>query len=104
LRQRSTSFSRRRLSLLLPALLLAGCGQGDRVEGLISSIEDQGHGRAVAITVENDDGPHRILLPEDIDYGFDLKHLAEHRDQREPVSVKVQERNGRDVALKIEDA
>ena len=104
MRPRSTSFSRRGLSFLLPALLLLACGQGNRIEGLISSIEEQGDGRPVAITVESDDGSRRILLADDVDYGFDLKHLEEHREQKLPVSVKVQERNDRTVALKIEDA
>ena len=83
-------------------LLLPACVQGDRVEGLISKIEEQ-DGRPTAFTVTADGGETEILIAEDIDYGFDLKHLEEHRDQKLPVSVKVQERNGRKVALKIED-
>jgi hypothetical protein len=54
--------------------------------------------------VETDKGPVRILIDERIDYGFDLRHLEQHRTQALPVSVEVEERNGQKVARKIYDA
>jgi hypothetical protein len=83
-------------------LLLTACIRGDRVRGLITDIEVR-DGRTVAITVGSGDESTRLLTPADIDYGFDLAHLREHRDNEEPVSVKVQERDGEKVALIIED-
>jgi hypothetical protein len=83
-------------------LLLTACVQGDRVQGLITDIEVR-HGRTVAITVDSGDESTRLLTPADVDYGFDLAHLREHLDEKLPVSVEVQERDGEKVALVIED-
>ena len=91
-----------RIGAVVLVLLLAGCAQGQRVQGLITDIEVQ-DGRTVAITVDSGDESTRILTPADVDYGFDLDHLEEHRDEKLPVSVKVQERGGEEIALTIED-
>ncbi len=72
------------------------------MEGLISEIELK-EGRPSAITVESDGRPQRILIDPDRDYGFDLGHLEEHRNKAEPVSVKVKDEDGADVALSIDD-
>jgi hypothetical protein len=72
------------------------------VEGLISEIELK-EGRPSAITVESAEGPQRILIDPEKDYGFDLGHLEEHQNESEPVSVKVKEEDGAEVALSIED-
>ena len=58
----------------------------------------------MAITVQTEGGPERILLDRGRDYGFDLGHLEEHRNQKLPVLVEVEEADGRTVAVKIEDA
>ncbi|HEX2149286.1 MAG TPA: hypothetical protein VHI31_03815 [Actinomycetota bacterium] len=70
---------------------------------MISEIELE-QGRPSAITVQTDDGPERILIDRDRDYGFDLGHLEEHRTQKLPVLVEVEDADGRTVASKIEDA
>ncbi len=93
----------RRLSILSAAVLLVACSRGARVEGLISEIEVT-EGRPSAITVESEEGPRRILIDPERDYGFDLGHLEEHRDQADPVSVIVKDEGGGVVALSIDDA
>jgi hypothetical protein len=72
------------------------------VEGLISEIELK-EGRPSAITVESEEGPQRILIDPERDYGFDLGHLEQHRNQEEPVSVEVKIEDGAEVAVSIED-
>jgi hypothetical protein len=73
------------------------------VNGFVIAIEKEG-GRPAAFTVETENGPVRILIDDRTDYGFDLRHLEQHRTQALPVSVEVQERNGQKVALRIDDA
>jgi hypothetical protein len=72
------------------------------VEGLISEIELK-EGRPSAITVESEEGPQRILIDPERDYGFDLGHLEQHRNQEESVSVEVKIEDGAEVAVSIED-
>jgi len=94
---------RRTVATLLALVLLIGCSQGPRVNGFVIAIEEEG-GRPAAFTVETDAGPVRILIDEDADYGFDLRHLEQHRTEALPVSVEVVERDGEKVALRIDDA
>ena len=74
------------------------------VTGVIVSIEPE-EGRPETLTVrDEDDESHEIEIAEDIDYGFDLAHLHEHRTTTDPVIVTIEERDGRLVATAIEDA
>lgn len=73
------------------------------MEGLISQIELES-GRPSAITLESEEGPRRILLDRERDYGFDLGHLEEHRNTSQPVRVRVKQESGAEVALSIDDA
>ncbi len=57
-----------------------------------------------AITVLSSDGPQRIFIDAERNYGFDLAHLQEHKTEGLPVNVKVKDRDGRKVALEIDDA
>ena len=94
---------RRAAATLLSLLLLIGCSQGPRVKGFVIAIEEDG-GRPSAFTVETDAGPVRILIDDEADYGFDLRHLEQHRTEGLPVNVEVVERDGEKVALRIDDA
>jgi hypothetical protein len=88
---------------LIGFFLLLGCSQAPRVKGFIIAIEEEG-GNPTAFTVDTDEGPVRILIDKKIDYGFDLRHLEQHRTEALPVSVEVAERHGQKVALQIYDA
>ena len=74
------------------------------VTGVIVSIDPE-EGEPEALTVrDEDDQSHEIEIADDIDYGFDLQHLHEHRTTADPVIITVEERDGRLVATSIEDA
>ena len=90
-------------------LAVAGCGGGDsaeqvEVEGVIVEIERES-GEVAAFTLRAEDGEtHELAIADDVDYGFDLAHLEEHRAQRLPVRCTAERRDGRLVALTILDA
>ena len=50
------------------------------------------------------DEVHTIHIAEDVDYGFDLAHLHEHRTTGEPVRCVFEVRDERLYALEIADA
>ena len=91
-------------------LLVASCSSEEpqrtetptNVTGLITSID----GNAADIdgfTVESDGEAVEILIKPDFDYGFSLTHLYEHRDQEDPVSVTVEEKDSDLYATSIDD-
>lgn len=101
---------RRAAALTVLAALLAACG-GDGgsdapavVEGTIVSLEYSA-GSLRSFTVRAPDGETReVFVADDVSYGFDLDHLREHRADAEPVRCDVEERDGKLVAITIEDA
>lgn len=92
------------------AAALAGCG-GDgssgppeQVEGEIISLQYEA-GALRSFTVRDLTGEiYELYIVRDVNYGFDLNHLREHRSTRDPVRCSVEERSGSLVALTIEDA
>lgn len=103
---------------VLVALVLGACGDDeapsnaggsaevpDEVTGIITEIEAHKGKHVTAFTVENEEGDtYNISIAADVDYGFGLTHLIEHRDEELPVSVTLEERSGTLYALSIEDA
>ena len=102
---------------LLIALVLGACGEEDapsnaggaeapdEVTGVITAIEAHKGKHVTAFTLESDEGEtYDISIAADVDYGFDLTHLIEHRDEELPVSVSLEERSGTLYALTIDDA
>ena len=89
--------------------LAAGCGEEERepapreVTGLIVAVEGTGSD-VPSFTVEARGRSYEILTASDVDYGFDLGHLREHERLAEPVRVRLEERDGRLYALRIDDA
>ncbi len=57
-----------------------------------------------AFTLRADGETYEILIAEEIDYGFDLEHLGEHRRAGDPVRVRLEERDDGLYALEIADA
>lgn len=101
----------------LLALLSAACGNDDaasngggnadvpdQVIGLITEVDAHMGKHVTAFTLESEEGEsYDISIASDVDYGFNLKHLLEHRDKELPVSVTLEERSGTLYALSIED-
>lgn len=106
----------RAVVVVLMALSLgtAGCGGAadeipppppppDRLVGEIIEVREE-EGRVSDFTLEAEGDRWEIRIAQDVDYGFDLTHLYEHRDTGEPVDVLLEEREGNLVALRIDDA
>lgn len=74
----------------------------EEARGLITNIEREA-GEIRAFTVKTDDGETYRIELDDRDYGFDLNHLQEHLDQRLPVTVALEDVDGRAVARSVED-
>ena len=87
----------------------AGCGEEQRepapreVTGVIVAVEGTGSD-VPSFTVEARGRSYEILTATDVEYGFDLAHLREHQQLAEPVRVRLEERDGRLYALRIDDA
>lgn len=75
-----------------------------QVTGLITSIGRGDDGAIESFTVEQEGQTYDIRIDPTRDYGFDLEHLAEHRADRLPVRVTLQDRNGALYAVAILDA
>ena len=93
------------------ALVVGGCGGGGEsstptpteVTGLVRTISREGD-RVERFSVRADGRTYVLETPRDVDYGFDLGHLAEHRDTGDPVRCTVERRGNRLVATAIYDA
>lgn len=95
------------MALVLPALVLAGCGEALRQEtGIVIAIESAGLARVDGFTLRTADG--RVLdfstTGMRFSAGFPPQHLAEHRMLAEPVRVTWQERDGVNQVVRLDDA
>lgn len=98
----------RALAAVVVLALAPACGDGgepppSRLVGDIQEVHES-DGRISAFTLEADGERWEIGIADDVDYGFDLDHLYEHRDTGDPVDVRLEERDGALVALQIDDA
>lgn len=75
----------------------------DLVPALVFAIESAEEPRSMTICMSGGDSSVVDIDP-DRDYGFDLHHLVEHMDRREPIAVKLNERDGRIYVEKISDS
>jgi hypothetical protein len=98
------------LVLLLLTPLAVACGGEDEADvpselvGTIVEIQSSDDGTIASFTLEAGEDVHTIHIAEDVEYGFDLAHLHEHRATGEPVRCVLEEREGRLYALEIVDA
>lgn len=96
---------------LIVAVLTTGCGNGDgdgaapsSITGPVVAVESEGLGKVTSFQVQSEGTRYDIYIADDVDYGFPLDHLNEHRATADPVVVEVEERDGKLYALSIEDA
>jgi hypothetical protein len=103
-----------RLTALLGAallLVLPACGGSgnaapppSELTGVITDVREES-GTVSEFTLDSIDGIYEIRIADDVDYGFDLRHLYEHEQTREPVRCELEQRaDGETYALQIDDA
>ena len=108
---------RRLILLLLTALLLASCGGDDpavgssdeeqsptEVTGVIVGIDSEALGEVESFDLKDGDTIHTLYIDPAIEYPFPLGHLHEHLETAQPVTCKVEQRDGKLYAQTIEDA
>jgi hypothetical protein len=74
------------------------------VTGVVIEVSSAGLGRVENFVVKDGDDTYEILIDPDVDYGFNLDHLHEHRATGDPVRVELEERNDDLYAQSILDA
>ena len=92
--------------LLAILVLLGGCGEEpipERITGVVTEVRPT-TGPVRDFSVEGAFGTFEVRIDPDRDYGFDLRHLEEHRDTGDPVIVRLEDRGGQAFARSIEDA
>ena len=72
--------------------------------GVVLFVETAAAGDVTGFTLKAQDETYDVAIAEDVEYGFDLKHLNEHMATGDPVRCKLEERDGDLYALTIEDA
>lgn len=99
--------------VVVVALSLSGCSSDPAaqptdvtgpLEGVIVAIDSEALGDVTSFTLKDGDQTYEIYIAEDVDYGFPLGHMQEHVQTADPVSVEIEEREGKLYALSIEDA
>jgi len=88
---------------------LVACGNDEpeapaAVTGVVIEVSSAGLGRVESLVVKDGDDTFEILIDPDVDYGFNLDHLHEHRATGDPVRVELEERDGDLYAQSIDDA
>jgi hypothetical protein len=103
----------RTLAGVLATLALAAgavsCGEEERAVpptavGVITEIDGEGS-EVRSFTLETSEhGTFEVFIADDVDYGFDLAHLHEHRATGDPVRCRLEPRGDDAYALEIADA
>lgn len=102
------------LSCLLVGLVACGGDESEApssgsdapsaVTGVVIEVSSAGLGRVESLVVKDGDDIYEILIDPEVDYGFNLDHLHEHRATGDPVRVQLEERDGELYAHSIVDA
>jgi hypothetical protein len=109
----------RAAALLFASALLAGllgsCDNGrasnhsvpevpSEVTGVVVGVDSAGLGDVRSFELKDGNETFRIFIDPSVDYDFEVGHLSEHLAGGEPVSVRIDERDGKLFALTIADA
>jgi hypothetical protein len=92
-------------------MLLSGCssdggeenGAPSEITGVVIDIDASSLDDVEGFTLRSEGRNYEILIDPDVEYGFPLGHLAEHRSTADPVKVELEEREGELFARSIED-
>ncbi len=97
------------VALTLALVTIASCGGSadetapTEVTGTILFVDTVGS-RVTGFSLRGDSETYRVAIAADVDYGFELRHLAEHVATGDPVRCRLEERNGQLYALRVDDA
>ncbi len=75
----------------------------DPVTGIVTLVRLTGE-EVTSLEVESEGRTYEILIDPAVDYGFNLRHLEEHRSDGDPVQVDIDVRGDRIYAVSILDA
>jgi hypothetical protein len=96
------------IGALIVALVLAGCGAGERsASGLVVAVEPIGPAEIGGFTLRTEDGETIVFRVGALDTssgGFDALHLNDHFMTGQPVAVAYRLEDGSNVAVRIVDA
>ena len=74
-----------------------------QVTGLITELVFDGD-QLLSLVVESRDGSVEVLIDAEHDYGFNLRHLEQHRTKEQPVLIHLESRDDSLYATDILDA
>jgi len=72
--------------------------------GPVVAVDSQGLDDVTSFEIQSGGERYAIYIDPDVDYGFPLGHLGEHRATGQPVTVELEERDEKFYAQSIEDA
>ena len=79
------------------------CGDRGTLTGVILDVESRSLTDVQAFTIRSQDEECEVFIDPDIDYGFPLPHLNDHKVAADPVIVDVEVRDDKLTALTIRD-
>lgn len=79
-------------------------GPRAEVVGVVVDVQGAGLGEVESFSLKRGDRTLEIFIDPRADYSFPPAHLHDHLASSQPVRVETEERDGRLVALAIEDA
>lgn len=100
------------LAIAVTLALTACRGEGDLTDdtvqtatltGVVVDVESEGLNEVTSFELRSEGQIYEIFILEEVDYGFPLGHLNEHRVSGDPVEVETEERDGQLYAHAIED-
>ena len=92
-------------------LVVASCGGSadetppapTEVTGTIEFVDTVGS-KVTGFSLRGGGETYRVAIADDVDYGFELRHLEEHAATGDPVRCRLEERDGQLYALRVDDA
>ncbi|MGH2729246.1 MAG: hypothetical protein ACRDJI_01410 [Actinomycetota bacterium] len=94
---------------LIAIVALSACDDDEdaartSLTGPVVAVDSKGLDDVTSFEIQSGGKRYTIYIDPDVDYNFPLGHLGEHRATGEPVTVELEERDGKIYAQSIEDA
>ena len=100
------------MSCVVLTAVTAGCGGDDKstpsdppskLTGVVLEIESERIGEVSSFTLKDGDHSYEILIDPEVEYGFPLAHLNDHKTTSDPVTVELEEKADQLYAQSIDD-